>query len=182
MLGYRLINALIFLILFFSCMGWATPKSEHIKKTAAVLRAIAWAAEKAEVPEELLLAVCYVESNFKNVPPRQDGGSNSYGICQVKLETAQHMDFVYKHKMIASPERLSEVYINAFYAGKVLHYNLSRYDGDWDKAIESFNKGSALSGGNGKYVQKVYNALEHKVPAVRAQAVKGLDKRTRDTR
>jgi soluble lytic murein transglycosylase-like protein len=126
---------------------------EFNKKHYNVIKAIIWSADKVEVPRELLLALCWGESSFRTNVTRLDGKTLSHGICQVKLETAQHMDLVFKHKIKATRERLENTTINAFYAAKYLKYQLQQYDGDWVLAIDAYNKGTAY-GANTKYVKK----------------------------
>lgn len=138
-------------------------KYSHVQ--TGVINIIIKAADKAEVPRELLLAVCWVESSYRTkLKPHMDGKSHSYGLCQVKLETAQYMDEVYNHKWKATPEKLNDPYLNAFYAAKVLKWNLSRYQGDWKKAVDAYNKGRHVST-ESEYVKRVYKALEQTVPS-----------------
>lgn len=125
-----------------------------------VIKDIIWAADKVDVPRELLLALCWGESSFRTDADlnHMDHGSVSYGTCQVKLETAEWMDKLYHHKAKATVSRLQNVKINAFYAAKYLQYQLIRYDGDWKKAVDAYNAGSAQhvkSGKETKYVRKV---------------------------
>lgn len=126
----------------------------------AVIKNIVDAANLADVNPQLLLAVCFVESSYRsNLKPHMDGHTESHGICQIKLETAQNMDKVYKLHIKATKQRLQNPFVNAFYAAKFIRYQLYRYDGDMRKAVESYNKGSAVSGGKGTYVNKVFRAL-----------------------
>lgn len=125
-----------------------------------VIKDIIWAADKVDVPRELLLALCWGESSFRTDKSlnHMDHGSVSYGTCQVKLETAEWMDKIYHHRTKATIARLENVKINAFYAAKYLQYQLVRYEGDWKKAVDAYNAGSAQhtkSGRDTKYVRKV---------------------------
>jgi len=102
----------------------------------------------------LLLAVCTVESHLQpHVVNVHDGGSPSYGLCQIKLRTARH----YYGKMNAS--ELLNASINAHIAAKILRDNLYRYDYDMDCAIAAYNRGSCkkVDGkiSNQGYVKKV---------------------------
>jgi len=125
-----------------------------------VIDAIIKAADTVEVPRELVLAVCWVESSYRRgLKPKLDGDTPSYGICQVKLITANYMDTVYKHRIKATPKRLQNEYVNAFYAAKYLKYQLTRYQGDVHKAIDAYNKGRVVSV-QSVYVRKVMLALE----------------------
>jgi len=125
-------------------------------KHVAVIQAIVNAADVAEVPRELMLAICWNESSFRTSKriSRMDGSSVSYGICQVKLITALYMDKVYKHKHVATSSRLNQVDVNAFYAAKVLKFQLKRYKGNWKRAIDAYNKGHAVSS-KSVYVNRV---------------------------
>lgn len=117
------------------------------------------AANFVGIPKRILLGVCKVESNLRDVGAVMDNGSNSYGICQVKLATAQYVDKVYKHKSKATRERLQDPFVNAVYAAKLLKLNFKRY-ADWSKAIEAYNKGFASKHSmNSKYFKKVLIAM-----------------------
>ena len=136
-----------------------TALAKHVTK-AEVVDIIVKAADQAEIPRELLLAVCWVESSYRTkLKPRMDGESKSYGLCQIKLETAQFLDDVYKHRIEATEERLANPYVNAFYGAKYLKYQLTRYKGDWRKAVDAYNKGRHVSS-ESEYVQRVYQALK----------------------
>lgn len=133
---------------------------EFNKQHYLVIKDIIWAADKVGAPRELLLALCWGESSFRNDRglDHMDHGTISYGTCQVKLETAQWMDEVYHHRVKATAKRLGDVKINAFYAAKYLNYQIMRYDGDWEKAVDAYNAGSAQHTSKGhvtKYVKKV---------------------------
>lgn len=122
-----------------------------------VANAINQAARMVGVPQELLLSICTVESGLnKNAPTHLNDG---IGVCQVKLTTANYVDKVYKHKHLATTQRLSVTYLNAFYAAKYLKLQLRRYGSDWALAADAFNKGHAVSSGS-RYVQKVLAQLD----------------------
>lgn len=123
-----------------------------------VIKDIIWAADKVDVPRELLLALCWGESSFRSNSTHMDNGTLSYGTCQVKLATAEWLDKVYHHKNRATALRLEDNKVNAFYAAKYLQYQLVRYDGDWMKAVDAYNAGSAQHlkpGKKTKYIKKV---------------------------
>lgn len=109
-------------------------------KNYRIIKVIKNAARFVGVDEDLLLAICWTESSFR---PRSvmDGPTMSYGLCQVKLETAQHLDWVYNHKVKATAERLKNDYVNAFYAAKLIRFNLFRYKGNIARAVEAYNRG-----------------------------------------
>jgi soluble lytic murein transglycosylase-like protein len=125
-----------------------------------IIKDIIWAADKAEVPRALLLSVCWTENRFNanNDPTHIDGKSLSYGQCQIKLGTASHMDWVFKHKTKVTAERLKTVKINAFYAAKYLKTKLKKYNGNWQLAADAYNKNIAISV-NTKYVKKFNTGL-----------------------
>ena len=52
------------------------------------------AAKAVGVPGALLLAICTHESNLQNVIAPQDHGSPSYGLCQVKQDTAKALGYL----------------------------------------------------------------------------------------
>lgn len=117
-------------------------------------------AKKAGVSAAVLLAICSVESNLQNTNHHNDGGSTSYGICQVKKNSAVQVGFLGKDKDLEDPET------NAFWAAKYLKYQLDRYDGNKCKAVSAYNAGSfhesSLRPGypkNLRYVRKIQNKL-----------------------
>jgi soluble lytic murein transglycosylase-like protein len=116
------------------------------------------------LPVGLLSSICYVESRHQvkaiNI---NDGGANSLGICQIKLDTAKAIGYKGTAKDLHhSP------FLNAFYAGKYLKKQLNRYDNDIVKAIAAYNAGKCRFNAKGlvmnrKYVQKVMNEwVNHK--------------------
>jgi soluble lytic murein transglycosylase len=121
---------------------------------------IALVAAQVGAPPELLLAICHVESGHKNIVVHQDGGSASYGPCQVKLHTARMFNPQLQPSELFRPE--TSVRYGAFY----LSYQLKRYDGDWLRAVRAYNRGSSarvdVITSNCNYLSKVINALETK--------------------
>lgn len=104
------------------------------------------AAKSVGIAPSILIAVCTTETNLKNVHVQNDGGSPSYGVCQVKLATAHHMAKVYRKPAVASfkGEDLKNPKNNAKVAAKYLKYQLERYDGNLCKAIAAYNAGSYI--------------------------------------
>lgn len=94
------------------------------------------AAKKAGVSGALLLAICTHESGLRNVLVPHDGGSPSYGICQVKYDTAKMIGFSGKEKDLMDPA------INAKWAAEYLKFQKERYDGDWMKSTAAYNSGT----------------------------------------
>ncbi len=89
------------------------------------------------LPPGLLSSLCYVESqhNVETIH-KNDGGSDSLGICQIKLHTARSLGFTGTRKELMSAN------INIYYAGKYLRQQLDRYKQNQFKAIAAYNAGS----------------------------------------
>lgn len=130
--------------------------TDFTKSQFSVAKDIIWAADKADVPRALLLSLCWGEGSFRKDSKltHQDGHSLSHGTCQVKLETAKYMDEWFHNKYEATSERLKDTKVNAFYAGLYLKYQLKRYNYNWQKAVDAYNKGSLVSSSS-RYVKKV---------------------------
>lgn len=151
----------VVVVIAFLLASNAYGQSKFTKRYQKTINAIIWAADKAEVPRELVLAICWGESNFRTTGVTHiDGDTLSHSICQVKLDTAKWMDRVYKHKVKATPERLENPKLNAFYAAKLLKYQLDRYNDNWPLAIDAYNKGTAVSH-DSQYVKKFYKYLKY---------------------
>lgn len=93
------------------------------------------AAKAAKVSGALLLAICTHESGLNNVMVPHDNGSPSYGICQIKYDTANLMGFKGKEKDLMIPK------VNAKWAAVYLKYQEERYDGNWCKIAAAYNAG-----------------------------------------
>lgn len=122
------------------------------------------AAAKVKVSGALLLAICTYETNLTNVVVYHDGGSPSYGVCQVKYETAKMMGFKGKAQDLVNP------ITNATWAAKYLKYQQSRYStSNWCKITAAYNAGTYIESKripgkpkNLKYVKRVQKKLsEH---------------------
>lgn len=120
------------------------------------LAAIKYAAKTVSVPFELLRAICTIESGLdaSRINPN-DGLSPSYGLCQIKLATANLVGYRGDSEGLMTPKT------NALYAAKYLKKQLKRYSGDWYKATSAYNAGR-YKVVNGKYVAKVFNELTSK--------------------
>ncbi len=94
-----------------------------------------------------IIAICLVETNLKNVTNLNDGGSPSYGICQIKERTARSMDFT------TTRNNLKNIDFNLMVAKKYFESQFHRYKSD-DKAISAYNAGH-FSIRNSKYVRRV---------------------------
>lgn len=104
-----------------------------------------------ELPPNLLHALCYVESSHNvSAVHVQDGKTDSYGVCQVKYETAVWLGFK------GTPKQLMLPSTNVYYAAKYLSYNLKRYNGDTVKAVIAYNRGNAKGLTTTNYSDKVF--------------------------
>ena len=115
------------------------------------------------VPGVLLLAICTNESNLKNVTTPNDHGSPTYGICQIKSDTAKSLGYKGGTEGLMSPT------VNARYAALYLKKQLGRYDGDWCMSVAAYNAGSFYESvkfpgkpRNFVYVKKVTLLLDEK--------------------
>lgn len=118
-------------------------------------------AKTVKVSGPLLLAICTHESGLHNTVRPQDGHSPTYGICQVKLETAQMLGYKGNADNLMVPE------INIYWAAQYVKYQTERYGDDWCKIVSAYNSGSfteskRLPGKprNLAYVQSVRGNLE----------------------
>jgi soluble lytic murein transglycosylase-like protein len=121
-------------------------------------------AKMVGIPPGLLIAVCMTETNLQNVDVLNDGGTPSYGVCQVKLETARWMGKVHKKQYIQqfTKDDMRKIRNNAKVAALYLKYQLQRYQDDACKAVAAYNAGSFKESSkypgipfNWKYVKKV---------------------------
>lgn len=125
------------------------------KRHYQVISDIIQAADSVKAPRALILGLCWSESSFRtNLPHKLDGHTPSYGICQVKLETALFLDQYFKNKHKATKARLLIPKVNATYAAQYIKFQLKRYNGDWKRAIDAYNKGHAVSR-QSQYVKRV---------------------------
>lgn len=111
----------------------------------------AQASSEYKLPDNLLSSLCYIESNHKiNAYHKDDGISNSVGICQIKLSTAKTLGFEGTEKQLMEPKN------NIFYAAAYLNKQRSRYKGSVSKAVISYNIGNAKGLTSSKYQIKVF--------------------------
>ncbi len=102
------------------------------------------------LPDGLLSSLCMIESHHNpEAIHLDDSGTNSVGICQVKLSTAQFMGFKGTEKDLMHPA------INIYYSGKYLNHQLYRYKGNIEKAVIAYNMGSTKHLTRTKYSVKV---------------------------
>lgn len=109
-----------------------------------------------DLPPGLLQSVCFTESSYRvNVIHKDDGKENSLGLCQIHKSTARMLGFSGTTKQLMKPQA------NAYWAGKYLKHQLSRYDNSIVKAVAAYNSGTYRPGKKGlpknhKYVTKVF--------------------------
>lgn len=127
-------------------------------------------AKKVGISPALLIAVCTTETNLRNIDTPNDGATTSYGVCQVKLETAQFMGKVYRKPAVASFEEndIQTIENNAKVAALYLKYQINRYDGDICKGVAAYNAGRYKESSkypgrpfNWKYVEKVRKNIQN---------------------
>lgn len=104
----------------------------------AAILAITKAAKAAHVAVALLVAICSHESlDFTRTYNSADAGSPSYGVCQVKENTARMLGFKGEAKELISTET------NARWAARYIAYQSKRYgEEDWCKLTAAYNAGS----------------------------------------
>lgn len=117
------------------------------------------AAKVAKTSGLILLAICTHETKLNNITVQNDGGTPTYGICQVKMGTAKMLGFQGKETDLLKPKE------NAKWAAEYLKYQHNRYK-NWCKAVASYNAGryneSKIKPGyprNLKYVLRVDKLL-----------------------
>lgn len=122
------------------------------------------AAKKIGVSGSLLLAICTHESGLNNIYIHHDGGSPTYGICQIKYDTAKMIGFT------GPAEDLMIAETNAEWAAAYLKYQKERYDGDWVKSTAAYNSGTYFESKktpgcpkNLQYVKYVQKKLDEKL-------------------
>lgn len=102
------------------------------------------------LPPNLLSSLCYIESRHNiSAISLDDGGSNSVGVCQIKLSTAQWLGYKGTEQALMTPR------VNIYYAAKFLVKLRDRYGGDINKAIIAYNLGHAGQLTRTKYSDKV---------------------------
>jgi soluble lytic murein transglycosylase-like protein len=115
-----------------------------------IIAAIISAAKAASVPPALLLSICAAESNFRNVVSPSDGGSASFGPCQVKLGTARLFNKRVRAEDLLKPE------VSTKYAALYLSYQLVRYGHNYRFAVAAYNSGSARTNSMGTFINQKY--------------------------
>lgn len=128
-----------------------------------ILQILTTAAKSAKVSAAILIAICSQETGLKNIVARHDGGSPSYGVCQIKYETASMLGYA------GAPQGLMNPRTNAKYAALYLKWQHDRYS-NWCHAIAAYNAGrfnvSKIMPGyprNLKYVKNVRKSLNKRL-------------------
>ena len=129
------------------------------------------------VNAQIIRSICWTESGLKpNVKNHKDGtdGKTSYGICQIKLDTAKTAGFsitlpITKRPLTAKQIERLEVKelmkpdVNILYAAKYFSMCLKRYRNDMAAALTGYNRGinnpSNVKDKYNKYVAKVLTAF-----------------------
>jgi soluble lytic murein transglycosylase-like protein len=127
-------------------------------------------AKMVGISPQLLIAICMAETNLKHVHTPNDGPTASYGVCQVKLETAHFMGRVYRkpHLLTFTSKDMTDVQKNIKVAALYIKYQIDRYDGDLCKAVAAYNAGSFKESAkypgkpvNWRYVKKVQDRIDN---------------------
>lgn len=91
---------------------------------------------KLNLPIDLLSSICFIESgHVTSAVNKNDKGSDSVGICQMKHATAKMLGFRGTLVELKQPD------INVYYAGLYLKKQLTRYNNNSEKAISAYNAG-----------------------------------------
>lgn len=123
---------------------------------------IATIAKKVGVSATLLLSICTVETNLKNVNNFNDGNGGSFGVCQLNLNTARGINPAVDRLALQIPEvniEIAAIYLKQLY---------DKYNNPWHSAA-AYNAGLALID-NGSYRNQVYVS---KVKLVYTKYMKG---------
>lgn len=102
-----------------------------------------------QLPPNLLESLCYVESTHNiNAIHYNDGGTDSLGVCQIKLATAHQLGFKGTAKQLMEPHN------NIHYAGKYLKRQITRYK-SVERGVVAYNRGNAKNLTRSSYSDKV---------------------------
>jgi soluble lytic murein transglycosylase-like protein len=119
---------------------------------------IAKVATKVGIKPILLLSICNVETKLNNVNNYKDNNGTSYGIAQIKLNTARDIDPSIDALALSMPES------NLFVAAKHLKKLSKKYKTD-EEVIAAYNAGGVYYKNgtlvNKKYVDKVMRSKYH---------------------
>ena len=109
----------------------------------------------------IMSSICWIESSYRNVVNRDDGGSPSYGLCQIKENTANWMKELHRIPGPAlTEEELMKPEVNIFYSSLYFKYQYKRYKGNLECAISAYNAGRCIRQNKRTYVRKVLRHYE----------------------
>jgi hypothetical protein len=111
------------------------------------------------LPPGLLSALCFTESSHEATTiVLNDGHSHSYGICQIKLETARDMGYEGTAAELMQPKT------NIYYAAKYLANRVKAHSGDLTRGVCAYNTGSCHSPSSSgiSYVRRVFKAWKER--------------------
>lgn len=110
------------------------------------------AARSIGLDAHLLIALCSVESDLRNVNNWNDRVAPALGVCQLHLDTAREINPTVDILALQNTD------INAIIGGKYLKYQIKRYNSIWG-GVAAYNMGSVRMTGiqyvNQDYVDKV---------------------------
>lgn len=145
-----MITKLILLLVLFSDNLYAKSYTEKVND------AFKEAAEKYEIDEATIRAICWVESKHKTYAYRPNDhadGTSAFGICQILYTTGKTLGIEdekcldgfkpndWKNNQYKNC-KLFGLKTNIFAASRYLKRKLDRYEGDYTKAIAAYNAGS----------------------------------------
>ena len=130
---------------------WAIDMNKNIDTSTAIKEA----ARSVGIDYKLLRAVCFIESSLNpNAFVALDSNAPSYGLCQLQYRTAKELGFKgYAKDLMYAP-------INAYFAAKNINKWQKKYNGDWRRAVTSYNKGHYVKSGASRYAIKVSFAMK----------------------
>ena len=142
------------LLLILTSVFYFEVLSEPHFYRSPIEKAITEAARAEGQNPTILAAICYHESNFHpEKVNKDDGGSGSYGLCQVKMALARSMGYRGSFSGMLHPE------VNARIAAKILKYH-SKKTRNQEELLAAYNAGRVNRWEDGtikniKYVRKV---------------------------
>ena len=103
------------------------------------------------LPDGLLSSLCYVESTHNpNAIHRDDGNTDSIGLCQIKYKTAKGMGYNGTEKQLLEPTT------NAYYSAMYLKKQIKRYK-SVQRGVIAYNRGNSKNLTTSRYQRKVYS-------------------------
>ncbi len=106
---------------------------------------------------KLVASICTVESGLQNIDNLKDGGSASYGVCQIKANTAKFI--INKYNLPISTKNLDDtlrnIHYNIILASYYIKWQTGRYGKDIDCIIKAYNSGTCIKNRSNGYLRKV---------------------------